>query len=155
VERKCKDNVTGRKGEKDSAAMVDSIIVGLKSLSVSKKDKWRVKNAIKSMESIQRRRAVTMRAVQRNIDDTMEAIDSVLSIKSADVSEIRLMMDVPLEVYFGKLFFPFKLPTYLCIFQTFSVLLSQTNMRPVPIPEKDHAGKGRNAKKIDLTLSPC
>lgn len=55
--------------------MVDAIIVGLKSLSVSKKDKWRVKNAIESMESIQRRRAVTARAVQRNIDDTMEAID--------------------------------------------------------------------------------
>jgi hypothetical protein len=33
-----------------------------------------------------------------NIDDTTEAIDSLLSITSADISEIRLMMDVLLEV---------------------------------------------------------
>jgi len=38
-----------------------------------------------------------------NIDDTMEVIDSLLSITSADISEIRLMMDVLLEVYLGKL----------------------------------------------------
>jgi hypothetical protein len=35
--------------------------------------------------------------------DTMEAIDSLLSITSFDISEIGLMMDVLLEVYLGKL----------------------------------------------------
>jgi hypothetical protein len=38
----------------------------------------------------------------------MEAIDSLLSIKSADISEIRLMMDVLLEVYLGKLILVFS-----------------------------------------------
>jgi len=38
--------------EKDSAAMVDDIIGGLKSLSVSKKEKWTVKDAIERMESV-------------------------------------------------------------------------------------------------------
>jgi hypothetical protein len=33
----------------------------------------------------------------------MEAIDSLLSITNADISEIRLMMDVLLEVYVGRL----------------------------------------------------
>jgi hypothetical protein len=33
----------------------------------------------------------------------MEAIGSLLSITSTDVSEIRLMMDVLLEVWIGKL----------------------------------------------------
>jgi len=44
----------------------------------------------------------------RNIDDTMKAINSLLSITSADVSEIRLVMDILLEVYLGKLVFVFS-----------------------------------------------
>jgi hypothetical protein len=36
------------------------------------------------------------------------AIDSLLSITSADISEIRLMMDVLLEVYLGKLILIFS-----------------------------------------------
>jgi hypothetical protein len=53
---------------------------------------------------------------QRNIDNTMEAIDSLLSITSADISEIRLMMDALLEAYLGKLilvfFLEFISPSY-------------------------------------------
>jgi hypothetical protein len=41
--------------------------------------------------------------LQRNIDDATEAIDSLLSITSADTSDIRLMMDALLEVWIGKL----------------------------------------------------
>jgi hypothetical protein len=85
--------------EKDSATMVDEIIENLRSLSVSKTDKWKVKDAVEHMERVQRRRAVTGRDAQRNTDDTMEAIDSLLKIKSADILEIRLMMDALLEVY--------------------------------------------------------
>jgi hypothetical protein len=55
------------------------------------------------MERVQRRRVASERDNQRNIDDTREAIDSMLSIKSADVSQVRLMTDVLLEVYYGKL----------------------------------------------------
>ena len=88
--------------------MVDDIIGGLKSLSVSKKEKWTVKDAIEHMERVQRRTVVTGRDIQRNIDDTMEAIDSPLSIMSADISEIRSMMDVLLAVYLGKLILLFS-----------------------------------------------
>jgi hypothetical protein len=83
--------ITGSKVEKDSAAMVDD-----------------VKDAIEHMERVQRRTLVTAKDIQRNIDDTMEAIDSLLSITSADTSEIRLMMDVLLEVYLGKLILVFS-----------------------------------------------
>jgi len=38
----------------------------------------------------------------------MRAIDAVVSITSADISEIRLMMDVLVEVYLGKLIFVFS-----------------------------------------------
>jgi hypothetical protein len=48
------------------------------------------------------------RLLQKNINDTMEAIGSLLSITSGNISEIRLMMDVLLEVYFGKLILVFS-----------------------------------------------
>jgi hypothetical protein len=50
----------------------------------------------------------TVWPLQRNFNDAMEAIDSLLSITSADISEIRLMMDVLLEVYLGKLILVFS-----------------------------------------------
>jgi hypothetical protein len=37
-----------------------------------------------------------------------EAIDSLLSITSADILEIRLTMDVLLEVYLGKVILVFS-----------------------------------------------
>lgn len=64
--------------EKDSVAMVDDIIGSLKSLPVSKKDKWKVKDAIEHMERVERRTVDTAKGIQWNIDDTMEAIDSLL-----------------------------------------------------------------------------
>jgi len=67
-----------------------------------------MKDAIEHMERVQRRTVVTGRDIQRNIDDTKEAIDSLLSIMSADISGIRLMMDVLLEVYLGKLILLFS-----------------------------------------------
>jgi hypothetical protein len=60
------------------------------------------------MERVERRKAVTTRDIERNIGDIMEAIDFLLSITSADISEIRLMMDMLLEVYLGKLILGFS-----------------------------------------------
>jgi light-regulated signal transduction histidine kinase (bacteriophytochrome) len=83
--------------------MVSDISRVLTSLMVSKKDKSELEDAIEHMEKIQRRTAMTARDAQRNIDDIMEAVDSLLSITSADISEIRLMMDALLEVWIGNL----------------------------------------------------
>ena len=70
---------------------------------VSKKDKSELEDAIEHMERVQRGTVVTVRDIQRNIDDIIEALDSLLSITSIDVSEIRLMMDALLEVWIEKL----------------------------------------------------
>jgi hypothetical protein len=78
--------------------MVRDIIRALKSLMVSKKDKSELEDAIEHMEKIQRRAVMTVRDIQENIDDIMETIDSLLSIMSADISHIRLMMDALLKV---------------------------------------------------------
>jgi hypothetical protein len=45
----------------------------------------------------------------RESHDTMEALGSLLSKTCADISEIRLMMDVLLEVYLGKLILVFSI----------------------------------------------
>jgi hypothetical protein len=89
--------------EEDSAQMVSDSIRVLKSLMVSKKDKSEWEDAIEHMEKIQRRVKVTEKDVEKNIDDLLEAIESLLSITSTDVSEIRLMMDALLKVWIGKL----------------------------------------------------
>jgi hypothetical protein len=89
--------------EEDSAQMVSDVIRALKSLTVLKKDKSELEDAIEHMERVQRQTVVTRRDIQRNVDDTTEALDFLLSITSADISEIRLMMDALLEVWIGKL----------------------------------------------------
>jgi hypothetical protein len=83
--------------------MVSDIIRALKSLMVSKRDKSELEDAIEHMERVQRGRVMTVRDIQRNMDDLLEALDSLLSITSTDVSEIRLMMDALLEVWIGRL----------------------------------------------------
>jgi len=70
--------------EEDLAQMVGDITTALKSLMVSKKDKSKLEEAIEHMEKIQRRTVVTVGHIRRNIDDTMEALDSLLSITSID-----------------------------------------------------------------------
>jgi hypothetical protein len=88
--------------------MVSDIIRVLKSLMVLKRDKSELEDVIEYIEKIQRRTTVTVKDIQRNIDDTKEALNSLLSITSVDISQIRLMMDVLLEVYLGKLILVFS-----------------------------------------------
>jgi hypothetical protein len=94
--------------EEDSAQMVSDVIRALKSLIVSRRDKSELEDAMERMERVQRRTVVTAKDIERNIDDIMETLDSLLSITSTDVSEIRLMMDALLEVYLGKLILLFS-----------------------------------------------
>jgi hypothetical protein len=83
--------------------MVSDSIRVLKSLIVAKGDKSELEDAIEHMDKVQRRVKVTEKDTEKNIDDLVEAIDSLLSITSTDISEIRLMMDALLEVWIGKL----------------------------------------------------
>jgi hypothetical protein len=88
--------------------MVSDVIRALKSLTVSKKDKSELEDAIEHIERVQRRGKATEKDVQKNIDDLLKAIESLVSIIRTDVSEIRLMMDALLEVYSGKLILLFS-----------------------------------------------
>ena len=91
--------------EKDSSTMVSDIISELKSLKVSKKDKSKLNDAIEHMERVKKRVALTVKDIKKNIDNMLKAIDSLLSITSTDISAIRLMMDILLEVWVGGWYF--------------------------------------------------
>jgi hypothetical protein len=89
--------------ERDSVAMLDDILDALRTLPVSKQDQSELNDAIRHMENIETRVVNKPGDVKKNIDDLLQGIDSLLDIGSADISEIRLMMDRLLLVWVGKL----------------------------------------------------
>jgi hypothetical protein len=92
--------------DKDTQTMAGDIMAALKALSVTgKKDKENLKTAIRQMEDVQRREIVKKKDVEKNIDDILQAINSLLSISSNDVTEIRLMMDRLLKMWEGKWYY--------------------------------------------------
>lgn len=92
--------------DKDTQTVAGDIMAALKALSVTrKKDKEYLKTAIRQMEDVQRREIVKKKDVEKNIDDILQAINSLLSITSNDVTEIRLMMDRLLKMWEGRWYF--------------------------------------------------
>jgi hypothetical protein len=89
--------------QKDSVTMLDDILDALRTLSVTKHDESELNDAIKHMEKIENRVLKKPGDIKKNIDDLLEAVDALLDISSADISEIRLMMDRLLLVWVGKL----------------------------------------------------
>ncbi|MEW6003366.1 MAG: Ig-like domain-containing protein, partial [Nitrospirota bacterium] len=90
---------------KDSAAAVNDIIIALNALSLTGKDKGKINDAIKHMEKVQNRPVANAEDMEKNIHDIWKAVDSLLSITSADISSIRLMMDSLLEAWEGRWYF--------------------------------------------------
>ena len=92
--------------DKDTRTVAGDIMAALKALSVTgKKDKESLKMAIRQMEDVQRREVVRKRDIEKNVDDILEGINSLLSITSNDVAEIRLMMDRLLKMWEGKWYY--------------------------------------------------
>ena len=92
--------------DQDTQTMAGDIVAALKALSVTaKKDKESLKLAIRQMQDVQRREVVRKKDIEKNIDDTLHAIDSLLSITNNDVGEIRLMMDRLLRMWEGRWYF--------------------------------------------------
>jgi hypothetical protein len=92
--------------DKDTQTVAGDIMAALKALSVTgKKDKEYLKVTILQMQDVQRREIIRKRDVEKNIDDILEGINSLLSITSNDVAEIRLMMDRLLRMWEGKWYY--------------------------------------------------
>ncbi|MFH1026004.1 MAG: hypothetical protein V1764_04920, partial [Nitrospirota bacterium] len=90
---------------KDTIAMTGDIITALKALSVSGQEKAKVNNAITYIGNVQGRAIISAQDIEMNIRDILKAIDSILSVTSANTSDIRTMMDELLEVWVSKYYF--------------------------------------------------
>jgi hypothetical protein len=97
----CQDIVVGE----DTANMVGDILQKLNVLSVSKLDELRLNKAIFHIERVQNRKIKHIHDIEENIQDILKAIDSLLSITSTDISEVRLLIDAFLEVWEASWYF--------------------------------------------------
>jgi hypothetical protein len=88
----------------DAATLTGKILAALNALSVSKKDRTKVKDVIHFIQAVQEGRT-TKAHMEENIQDILSAIDRLFSIDSVDVKEIRLMMDRLLTTWEGKWYF--------------------------------------------------
>ena len=91
--------------DRDTATATDDIITVLNSLPVSAEDRERLDRATGYMESVQNRAITTEKDIDRNIQDILKAINSLLSITSADVTEARLLMDSLLRIWEGRYYY--------------------------------------------------
>jgi len=90
---------------KDTVKMVGDIIEKLNALSVSKHDELRLNKAIFHIERVQNRRIKHIHDIEENIQDILKAVDSLISITSTDISEVRLWIDGFLEVWEARWYF--------------------------------------------------
>ena len=89
--------------DQDTRTMAGDILAALKALSVTgKEDKESLKLAVRQVENLQSREIVRKKDIEKNIDDILQAINSLLAISSKDVTEIRLLMDRLLKMWEGK-----------------------------------------------------
>jgi len=90
---------------KDAAALTADIIDALNSLAVSKKDRVKVLYAIQCLQDEQHRHHGKKEGCEDDIHDILRAVDAIVQIESADVAQIRLMLDDLLRVEQGRYYF--------------------------------------------------
>jgi hypothetical protein len=90
---------------KDAAALTADIIDALNALSVAKKDRAMVQDAIKWLQHAQQGHHGKKEEYEDDIQDILKAVDAVAQIESADVTHIRLMLDALLRVEQGRYYF--------------------------------------------------
>ncbi len=86
----------------DAASTVTDILSGLGSLQVSKKDTSRAKEAGKHIEEVRDRHVDDQEDIEKNIHDTLDAVSKLLEITSADITQVRLLMDSLLRIWEGR-----------------------------------------------------
>jgi hypothetical protein len=91
--------------EKDAAALIADIITALNALSVSKKDRAMVQDAIKWLQEVQQGHHGNKEELDQDIHAILKAVDAVVQIESVDVTQIRLMLDALLRVEEGRYYF--------------------------------------------------
>jgi hypothetical protein len=91
--------------EKNAVALTADIIAALNALSVAKKDRAMVQDAIKWLQHMQHGQHGKKEECEDDVQDILKAVDAVMQIESVDVTQIRLMMDALLRVEEGRYYF--------------------------------------------------
>ena len=91
--------------EKDAAALITDIIDALNSLAVSKKDRPKVEYAIQQLQDVRHGHHGKKEKCEDDIRDILKAVDALVQIESADITQIRLMLDTLLRVEEGRYYF--------------------------------------------------
>ena len=92
------------KVNKTASSLTSDIIVALNALQLSGQEKAKANNAIRYVQNVQNRPALTASDTEANINDMLKAVDSLLFVTIADISDIRLMMDELLCVWEGRFY---------------------------------------------------
>ncbi len=87
---------------RDMQAISIDIISALNALSVSGEERAKVDNAINYIQKVMNRSITSDIDVEQNIHDILKAVDSIFSLTTVDITEIRLMMDGLLKVWEGR-----------------------------------------------------
>jgi len=91
--------------EKDIETLIDDVLAGLDSLSVSFFDRFKVWGAICFVHRVQNRVIRTDRDIEENIRDILRAIHLLLFVGSADPSDVRVMLDNLLKIEQSRYFY--------------------------------------------------
>jgi hypothetical protein len=91
--------------EKDAASLTADIIAALNTLSVAKKDRAMVQDAIKWLQHLQHGHHGKKEECEDDIQDILKAVDAVVQIESVDIAQIRLLLDDLLRVEEGRYYF--------------------------------------------------
>ena len=91
--------------DRDTASVTREIITELNRLTVTEKDRERLDRAIRYIEDVQEREINREQDIDKNIQDLLKAVDSLLSITSADTSAVRLMIDELLRIWESRFYF--------------------------------------------------
>jgi len=96
----------------DAAQTAQQILAALDALQVSRYyDRAAIKLAMMFINNVKTRTVRSFFDAEKNIHDILKAVDAVLSIESADTSDIRLMMDELLKIWEAKAYaFPRSQP---------------------------------------------
>jgi len=86
---------------KDAVTAASDAITALSELTVSGKDRAKIKDAIRYIKNVQKRIIVNNKDIEKNIRDVLKAIEALFPVTSADVSAARLMLDELLRIWEG------------------------------------------------------
>jgi hypothetical protein len=91
----------------DKSILADGIISALKDLRVNFIDKLTIYSVIQYIEMVKNRdkQGSSKSICQANIVDMLIAIDKIILVTSCDTTQVRLMMDMLMQIYQGKYYF--------------------------------------------------